>query len=81
MEPIDTYLLAIGEPRSAEVIADLSINPKYITSVQDAERAAKKEYLFIEVTRDTKRVIIATYVTQEEARIFQAPDFKIIVNH
>lgn len=81
MEPIDSYLLAIGNDFSIAVMSKLNLLPKYLEYTKDPERKRNREYLFLEVKRSNSEIVLATYISEREAIEIQGPEFKIIVNH
>lgn len=81
MDSIDSYLLAIGNPLSSEIISAINIDPKYHEYIRNTERAERGEYIYLEVRRSNAEVVIATYVTQDEKKFLENPAFKVVVNH
>ena len=81
MEPVDSYLLAIGNDFSITAMSKLNLLPKYLEYTKDPERKRNREYLFLEVKRSNSEIVLATYISEREAFEIQGPEFKIIVNH
>lgn len=81
MEPIDSYLLAIGADFSITVMSKLNLLPKYLEYIKDPEHKRNREYLFLEVKRSNSEIVLATYISEREALETQGPEFKVIVNH
>ena len=81
MEPIDSYLLAIGNDFSITVMSKLNLLPKYLEYIKDPEHKRNREYLFLEVKRSNSEIVLATYISEREAIETQGPEFKVIVNH
>ena len=81
MEPVDSYLLAIGNDFSITVMSKLNLLPKYLEYTKDPERKRNREYLFLEVNRSNSEIVLATYISEQEAFETQGPEFKVIVNH
>ena len=81
MEPVDSYLLAIGNDFSITVMSKLNLLPKYLEYTKDPERKRNREYLFLEVKRSNSEIVLATYISEREAIEIQGPEFKVIVNH
>lgn len=81
MEPIDTYLLAIGAEMTIVVMESLQLEPKYFDFANNHERQSETQYIELHVRRDNAKVILAVYHTYEEAQEAMSPEFKVITNH
>ena len=81
MEPVDSYLLAIGADFSITVMSKLNLLLKYLDYTKDPEHKRNREYLFLEIKRSNSEIVRATYISEREALETQGPEFKVIVNH
>ena len=81
MEPVDSYLLAIGADFSITVMSKLNLLLKYLDYTKDPEHKRNREYLFLEIKRSNAEIVRATYISEQEAIETQGPEFKVIVNH
>ena len=81
MEPVDSYLLAIGADFSITVMSKLNLLLKYLDYTKDPEHKRNREYLFLEIKRSNAEIVRATYISEQESIETQGPEFKVIVNH
>lgn len=80
MEPLKSYLLAVGADHSLQVVQSLGLGMAYIQNVTDTKHADQQDYLHLEVT-ESGRVVLAVYHNQQEAFQIMEPGFAVIVNH
>ena len=80
MEPLHSYLLAVGADHSLKVVQSLGLGMEYIQNVTDTKHADQGYYLHLEVT-ESGHVVLAVYHSHQEASDIMGPEFKVIVNH
>ena len=80
MEPLHSYLLAVGADHSLKVVQSLGLGMEYIQNVTDTKHADQGNYLHLEVT-ESGRVVLAVYHSHQEALEIMEPGFRVIVNH